>query len=152
MRRAAVFKWWKRFRDGETGMKDEPRSGRPNTAPVPLSSWSLRRTVCSTFSRSEWKYTGKVLCALTEHHVMNVYWGVEVYLHSFFNLGTRWRWVVSFTPRPLYPQGKSPWYPLNRLEGPQSRSGREGEEKNSQPPPGIEPSNPDRPALSPEAL
>jgi hypothetical protein len=24
------------------------------------------------------------------------------------DLGTRWRWVVSFTPRPLYPQGKSP--------------------------------------------
>jgi hypothetical protein len=23
MRRAAVFKWWKRFRDGETSMKDE---------------------------------------------------------------------------------------------------------------------------------
>jgi hypothetical protein len=22
--------------------------------------------------------------------------------------------VVSFTPRPLYPQGKSPWYPLDR--------------------------------------
>jgi hypothetical protein len=22
--------------------------------------------------------------------------------------------VVSFTPRPLYPQGKSPWYPLVR--------------------------------------
>jgi hypothetical protein len=26
MRRAAVFKWWKRFRDGETDVKDEPRS------------------------------------------------------------------------------------------------------------------------------
>jgi hypothetical protein len=26
MRRAAVFKWWKRFRDGETNVKDEPRS------------------------------------------------------------------------------------------------------------------------------
>jgi hypothetical protein len=26
--------------------------------------------------------------------------------------------VVSFTPRPLYPQGKSPWYPLDkRLDG-----------------------------------
>jgi hypothetical protein len=25
---------------------------------------------------------------------------------------TRWRSVVSFTIRPLYPQGKSPWYPL----------------------------------------
>jgi hypothetical protein len=46
--------------------------------------------------------------------------------------------VVSFTPRPLYPQGKSPWYPLDRrLGGPQSRSGRDGEEKNSQPPPII---------------
>jgi hypothetical protein len=47
--------------------------------------------------------------------------------------------VVSFTPRPLYPQKKSPWFPLDRgLGGPQSRSGRGGEEKNSQLPPGIE--------------
>jgi hypothetical protein len=51
--------------------------------------------------------------------------------------------VVSFTRRPLYPQGKSPWYPLNRRPGgPQSRSGGGGEEKNSQPPSGIEPSRP----------
>jgi hypothetical protein len=41
--------------------------------------------------------------------------------------------VVSFTTRPLYPQGKSPWYPLDRrLGGPQSRSGCGGEEKNSE--------------------
>jgi hypothetical protein len=39
--------------------------------------------------------------------------------------------------RTLYPQGKSPWYPLDRLCGPQSRSGR-GDEKNSQPLPGLE--------------
>jgi hypothetical protein len=39
------------------------------------------------------------------------------------------------------PPGKRPWYPLDRrLGGPQSRSGRGGEEKNSQPPPE---SNPD---------
>jgi hypothetical protein len=32
--------------------------------------------------------------------------------------------VVSFTPRPLYLQGKSLWYPLDlRLGGSQSRSG-----------------------------
>jgi hypothetical protein len=63
------------------------------------------------------------------------------------DLGARWRWVVSFMPRPLYPQGKGPWYPLDRrLGGSQSRSGRGGEEKNSEPPPGIEPQNPDRPA------
>jgi hypothetical protein len=37
-------------------------------------------------------------------------------------------WVVSFTPGPLYPRGKSPRYPLEmRLGGPQSRFGRCGE-------------------------
>jgi hypothetical protein len=49
----------------------------------------------------------------------------------FVDLGTSSRWVVSFTPRPLYPLGKSPRYPLDRRLGePQSRSGRCGEEKN----------------------
>jgi hypothetical protein len=53
---------------------------------------------------------------------MKAYWGVEVLLHSFFVFATRWKWVVSFTPWPLYPQGKSPWYPLDkRMGGPQSR-------------------------------
>jgi hypothetical protein len=38
--------------------------------------------------------------------------------------------VVSFTPLPLYPRGKSSRYPLDRrLGGPQSRSGQRGEEK-----------------------
>jgi hypothetical protein len=38
--------------------------------------------------------------------------------------------VVSFTPMPLYPRGKSLRYPLDRrLGGPQSRSGRLREEK-----------------------
>jgi hypothetical protein len=39
----------------------------------------------------------------------------------FLDLFTSWRWVVSFTPRPLYPRGKSLQYPLDRkLSGPQS--------------------------------
>jgi hypothetical protein len=54
MWRGEVFKWWKRFRDGEMNVKVEPLSGRPSRAPVPLSSWSLRQTVCSTFWRSGW--------------------------------------------------------------------------------------------------
>jgi hypothetical protein len=37
------------------------------------------------------------------------------------------------------PPAKEPQYLLDRLGGPQSRSGRGGEEKNSQRPPGIEP-------------
>jgi len=47
--------------------------------------------------------------------------------------------VVSFTPRPLYPQRNSPRYPLDgRLGGPQSRPGSGGEEENSQSPPLID--------------
>jgi hypothetical protein len=47
--------------------------------------------------------------------------------------------VVSFMPRPLYLQGKSPRYPSDRrLGGPQSRSGRGGEEKTSYPLTGLE--------------
>jgi hypothetical protein len=43
--------------------------------------------------------------------------------------------------RPLYPQGKSPCYPLDtRQGGPQSRSGCVGEERNSQRFPELEPS------------
>jgi hypothetical protein len=46
--------------------------------------------------------------------------GLWRYSSTHYDLGTRWRWVVSFTPRPLYHQGKSSWYPLDRrLGGPQ---------------------------------
>jgi hypothetical protein len=45
--------------------------------------------------------------------------------------------MVRFMPRPLYPQGKSLWYTLDRRLGePQSRFEHGGEEKNSKPPPG----------------
>jgi hypothetical protein len=82
----------------------------------------------------------KTYLVLTKHHAMKEYWGSGGIAPHFLDLGTRWRWVVSFTPLPLYLEGKSPWYPFDRrLGGPQSRSGRGGEKKNSQPLPGIEP-------------
>jgi hypothetical protein len=40
-------------------------------------------------------------------------WPVQNSPH-FPDLGISWRWVVSFMPRPLYPRGKSPRYPLDR--------------------------------------
>jgi hypothetical protein len=83
---------------------------------------------------------GKVPLCLTKHHAMEAYWGSGGTAPRILDLDTRWRWVVSFTTRPLYLQGKSTWYPLDsRLGGPQSRSGRGGKEKNSQLPPGIQP-------------
>jgi hypothetical protein len=52
-------------------------------------------------------------------------WGSGCIDPHFLDLGTSWRWVVSFTPRPLYPR-----YPLDRMLGePWSRSGRRGEEQ-----------------------
>jgi hypothetical protein len=56
--------------------------------------------------------------------------GKWMYKSTLSDLGTSWRWVVSFTPLPLYPRWKSPRYPLDRrLGGPQSQSGRRGEGK-----------------------
>jgi hypothetical protein len=70
----------------------------------------------------------KLSLCLTKHHSMKTYCGSGGIVPQILDLGTRWRWVVSFMPRPLYPRGKSPWYPLDRrLGGPQSRSGRDGE-------------------------
>jgi hypothetical protein len=58
-------------------------------------------------------------------------------------------WVVSFTPWPLYPQRKRLRYPLDRrLGGPQRRAGHGVDEKNFQPPPGIELRSSDRLARS----
>jgi hypothetical protein len=90
------------------------------------------------------KDNGKVvpeLPFLTDHHTMESYWGNGGIYPSILDLGTRWKLVVSFKPRPLYHQKKSSCYPLDRrLSKPQSRSGHGGEEKNTQPLPGLKPS------------
>jgi hypothetical protein len=83
------------------------------------------------------KGKGKVVPALflTEHHTMKTYWVSGGIAPPILDLGTRLRYVVTFTSPSLYPQGKNSWYPLDRrLGGLHSRSGRGGEEKNSQPP------------------
>jgi hypothetical protein len=35
-------------------------------------------------------------------------WGSGGIVQFFLDLGSKWRWVVRFTPRPLYPRGKNP--------------------------------------------
>jgi hypothetical protein len=79
----------------------------------------------------------------SEHHAMEEYWGSGDISPRILDFGTRWRWVVTLAPRPLYLQGKSPWYSLDRrLCGPQRRSGLGGEEKNSHALPGFKPRSP----------
>jgi hypothetical protein len=53
-----------------------------------------------------------VLFILTEHHAIKAYWGSGGIDLRILDLGTRWRRVVSFTPRPLYPQRKEPLVPI----------------------------------------
>jgi hypothetical protein len=63
-----------------------------------------------------------------------------------FDICTRWRWIFSFTPRSLYARGNRLRYTLyRRLGGPQSRSGRCGEETN------LTPAGNQTPAVQPVA-
>jgi hypothetical protein len=62
-----------------------------------------------------WRLTGERKCSST-----------------VLDLRTRWRWVVSFMPRPLHSRGNEPQYPLDtRLGGLQGRSESWGVQKNS---------------------
>jgi hypothetical protein len=75
----------------------------------------------------------------TGPHAMKAYWGSGGMAPRILDIGTRWRWVVSFTHRPLFPPGKEPLVPLDkRLGESQSWSRRCGEEINSQPLPGLD--------------
>jgi hypothetical protein len=79
------------------------------------------------------------LCFNWAPHHEGVFGSGSIAPHILY-LGTRCRWVVSFNPWAFYPQGNSPWYPLDRrLGGTQSWSGRGGEEKESQHLPALEP-------------
>jgi hypothetical protein len=56
------------------------------------------------------------------------------------NVRNRWRVVISYTYRSLYPLGNSPRYPLDsRMGGPQSRSEHGREQRNLLLLPRIEP-------------
>jgi hypothetical protein len=81
----------------------------------------------------------KLSLCFTKHHVMKTYplptvtyWGNGGIAPYILNFGTRWKWVVSFTHRPLYSRDKNPPYPWDRRLGePQRRFGPGGNEKNS---------------------
>jgi hypothetical protein len=56
------------------------------------------------------------------------------------NLGSKWWWLISFAPRPLYYQESRLWFPSYKCaESAQGRSGRYGEENDHLSLQGIEP-------------
>jgi hypothetical protein len=63
-------------------------------------------------------------------YLIKHYMGEWRYSSTIPDLDIRWRWIVSFTPRPLYPQRKNPGYPLDmRLGGPHGQFGCCGNEE-----------------------
>jgi hypothetical protein len=109
-------------------------------------SEKIRDEIHETHSRTQFVRPQKVkvklsLCFfITEQHTMKSYWGSGGTDPRILDLSTRWRWVVSFTPRPLYYQDKNSWYPLDsRLGGFQSRSGHGVRRKVPRPLSGLEP-------------
>jgi len=71
---------------------------------------------------TNWIYvTMKILAQKGEstYHVKvkKAYWGTGSTASHILDFSTRWRWEVSFTPQPLYPHGKSCWFPLDMSLG-----------------------------------
>jgi hypothetical protein len=51
-----------------------------------------------------YKYISKgSISGLIQHHAMKAYWGSGGIAPGILNLGTRRRWVISFTLRPCVP-------------------------------------------------
>jgi hypothetical protein len=69
-------------------------------------SYLRARTACCFLQTVKVKV--KLSLCLTKYHAMKTYWengGIDPHI---LDLGTRWRWVVSFTLRPLYPRERAP--------------------------------------------
>jgi len=60
---------------------------------------------------------------------VKIYWGVEVWVHAFLtSVLDGGEWSAS-NPSHFTPKGKNPWYPLDRLSGPQNQPRHNGKEK-----------------------
>jgi hypothetical protein len=77
---------------------------------------------------------------LNKHHALKAYWGSGCIAPCILEIGNRGGVSCQLHGPAALSKGKSRRYPLDRrLGGPQSRSGRDGEEKNSQPLSGLKP-------------
>jgi hypothetical protein len=90
------------------------RTGR--FIPVEGALVTLWREVCVGPTAGLGAVKVKLSQCLTKHHAMKTYWGSGDIAPRILDVGTRWRWIVSFTPRPLYPQRKNPCWTRWRRE------------------------------------
>jgi hypothetical protein len=93
---------------------------------------STNSFVCSFLtSENQLQEKAKLSLCLTNYALRHEgVWGSGCIDPHILDVGTSWRWVVSFIPRQIYPWRNSPRYPLDRRQGgPHKRSGRRGEQK-----------------------
>jgi hypothetical protein len=83
----------------------------PQRRLVSVSCWSLLLRVQAYFHLF-WQISN-----IVSVHAMEVCTGSRGIAVLILNLGTRWRWVVNVTPRPLYPWERSARYTLKRRLG-----------------------------------
>jgi len=63
------------------------------------------------------KYHAMKMYLLLKYHAMKWYLGSRGTAPSILNLSTRWRWVVSFMPWPLFPWGNNSLVPTAEESG-----------------------------------
>jgi len=80
------------------------------------------------FNKTSYRTTGAI-----QHTAHRGSRGIALF---FLDHGTRRRWGVSVTPRPLFTPGKTQYPLYRRLSGPQGRS---GQVRKISPPPGFDP-------------
>jgi hypothetical protein len=82
----------------------------------------------------------KMSLCWTKRHAVKTYWGSGGIALHILHFGTKWRWVASFTFRPVQPRRKNCRYQLERrLARLHGWSGRGGEEKRFHPLKGLKP-------------
>jgi hypothetical protein len=144
--RISVYMYSRGAKLGPLGLREQCRSQSIFVKRVRMKIFGPKRK-----QMTELRFKIKVklsLCLLNYALCLEDIRGSWRYSSTILDLGIRWRWVVNFTLRSLWPQ-----YALDRrLGGPQSWSGRCGAEKSLLPLPEVEllPSNPQLIAIQTE--
>jgi len=73
----------------------------------------LHTSLTHIFTAHVWSHISiikvKLSLCLTKHYAIKTYWGSRGIAPHILNLGTRWRWMVSFLPQVLQPWEKNTW-------------------------------------------
>jgi hypothetical protein len=108
---------YERWRDGEGTIwyrGEDTEENRWNLCQVSRLHISNPSLDCYRYIKKLDEINVKVefLRLFSEHHAMKAYWGNKDTAPHILWPRTRWKWLATFTPRPLYSQGNKRWVRL----------------------------------------